>query len=149
MSELKAKIEQDLKQFQKERKALEVAVRRLLLSEIHNKEIDLKRPLTDEETIKVLAANAKKHEDSIAQFKAGQREDLVSQEEQELSEIRKYLPEAMSDQEIQKLVDDAVLKLGGEGTKNMGMVIKEVMAQAKGRASGATVSQMVKQKLAN
>lgn len=140
-------IKNDLKTAQKSKDAAAVLTYRGVLSAFHNKEIELKHELNDEEAIVVLGAQAKQREDSILEFEKGGRDDLVAKEKKESELIKKYLPEKMSQAEVAKIVDSAIKSTGASGIQDMGRVMAEVMKQGKGQIDGATASKIVKQKL--
>lgn len=141
---LKKKINEDLKQALREKNASAVSTLRMLLAEIHNREIAKKGELSDEEAMKVLQQEKKKHQDSIAQFSAGERPDLVEKEKAELAVIESYLPEEMGDAELERLVREVIGEIKPAGPADFGKVMKEVLGRAKGAASGQRVSQIVK-----
>lgn len=149
MSAIKGKIEADLKTALRQKARLSVSVLRLLLSEIHNLEIKKRKTLTDEDVQTLLAQSVKRHQDSIEQFKAGGREDLVQKETAEQKLIQSYLPEPLPLDELRTLVKAAVLGAGGEGRQpTMGEVMKLLMPKVLGRSSGQIISDLVKQELA-
>lgn len=143
---LKDKIQDDLKKALKNRDTLKISTLRLALSEIKNKEIEKRGDLADDDVMSLLAASAKRRRESIAQFKTGGREDLVGKEEAELDIIKSYLPEPMSQAELQNLVKDTINKLSAK-PKDFGKVMKAVLAAASGRASGAQAQEIVKLEL--
>ena len=162
---LKERIQQNIYSSIKDRKELEVSVLRQLSAAILNKEkekrykISKEKPelsgnelekesqLTDEETIEVLSSEIKKRKESILAFEKGNREDLVNKEKQELEILQKYLPEQLSEEEVKKLVKEAVEKVGAKEMKDMGKVMAELMPKVKGKADGSLVSKIVKESL--
>lgn len=121
---------------------------RLLRGAVKNEEIKIGHPLDESEVLKVLARESKQRKDSMEAYGQGGREDLVGKEKAELAVIGEYLPEAMSDAELGKLVDEAVSQLGATDLKQMGVVIGAVMGKAGGRADGGVVAQLVRKRLA-
>ena len=119
----------------------------MLLSDIHNQEIQSKKDLTDDQVIGVLASSAKKHRDSIEQFKEGGRADLVAREEAELRIIETYLPAQLAPADVKKAVMAVVAELKPQGQKDFGKVMQAVMAKIKGQASGNLISQLVREAL--
>lgn len=101
--------------------------------------------LSAEETIDVLQRYAKKRREAIEEFRKLGREDLVASEEREIQVTARYLPQALDDNAIRALIRDAVAATGAAGPKDMGKVIGAVMAQARGRVEGGTVSRLVKE----
>ncbi len=159
-------IKKDLLSFQKEKKETAVSTLRLLLSAIVNKEKDKRLKiaeanpnfseeelikgsvLTDEEITAVVSSEVKKRRDSIAAFEKGKRQDLAEKEKEELDILKKYLPEEMSEEEIRKLIKQAIIKTKAQGMKDIGLVMKEIVPQTKGRADGNLVAKIVKEELA-
>ncbi len=120
---------------------------RMLISEIKKVQIDKQKELTDEEIIQVIQKYAKQRKESIKQYKEAGRNDLAEKEQKELDIVSKFLPEALSEDEIQKIVDDVIAETGASSMKDMGKVMKIVMGKVKGRADGSVVSRIVKEKL--
>jgi uncharacterized protein len=118
-----------------------------LKSDIKYKEIEKKEPLTEEDTLGVLAAAAKRRRDSIEQFKQGGRDDLVLKENGELDIITSYLPQQLSDEEIQAIVETTLLEIGAKTPADLGKAMKEIMPKVKGRADGNRVRQIIALKL--
>ncbi len=147
MSLLKGKIKVDLAKALKDREGESVSVLRLLLSDIHNQEIQKKRELSDDEVLGVLQGRVKKHQDSISQFAAGNRADLVEKERSELALIQAYLPEPLSGSELRALVKEIITEVQAAGAADFGKVMKALMPKVKGRAAGILVSQIVKEEL--
>jgi uncharacterized protein YqeY len=103
--------------------------------------------LTGDEEIEVLQRYAKKRREAIEEFRKVGREDLVANEEREIQVTAVYLPQGLSEEEVRALVRAAVASTGAATAKDMGKVIGAVMAQAKGRVEGGTVSRLVKETL--
>jgi uncharacterized protein YqeY len=118
-----------------------------LKSDIKYKEIDKREPLTEEDVLGVLAAAAKRRRDSIEQFQLGGRDDLVLKESGELEIITSYLPQQLSDEELQEIVGTTLLEIGAKTPADLGKVMKEIMPKVKGRADGNRVRQMIALKL--
>lgn len=117
---------------------------RMLMSAIKYKEVDAKRPLTDEETIGVISSLVKQRQDSIEQFEKGGRQDLVEKETKELEVLRGYLPPQLTEAEVRDIVKKAAAETGAQGQKDMGKIMKVVMPQVKGKADGKLVNEIVK-----
>ena len=163
--DIKEKIKEDLKNALKGRDALTVSVLRMLLSAILNKEIEKrakiakaenglgeqelteKSRLLEDEIMQAISSEVKKRKEAATEYEKGGRQDLFEKETKEAEILKKYLPEELSDDDLKKIVDEAILKVGASSIKDMGSVIKEVMVQAKGRADGSKVSQLVKELL--
>jgi len=162
---LKEEIKTDLDKALKEREKLILSTLRLLYSVIGNKEIEKrtkivkrkkdltekelikKSQLEDSEIIQLILSEIKKREDAILLYKQGKREDLVQKEGKEMEILKKYLPEQISDEELQKLAKETIEKVGASSLKDMGKVMKELMIKVKGRAEGSKVSQIIKELL--
>lgn len=148
MSQLKAKITEDIKSAMKSREALRLETLRFLQSQIKYREIEL-RPveISDDEVMGVIKKLIKQRKDSIEQYTAGGRADLAEKETQELRIIEAYLPAQMDKAQIEALVVKAITDLGASSVKDMGRVMKEVLARSGGAADGKIVSEVVKSKL--
>jgi uncharacterized protein YqeY len=110
-------------------------------------EIDTRKDLDDAAVTGILMNLSKQRRDSIEQFRKGGREDLATKEESELKLIQGYLPAQMSAEDLSILVAQVIKESGATGMKDMGAVMKAVMAKAAGQAEGGAVSEMVKRKL--
>lgn len=162
---LKQQIQEDLKSSLRNREEIRTSTLRMLLATIVNKEIEKrtkaskelpnakeseleeKSKLSDEELVQVLMGEAKKRRESIEMFQKGNRQDLVDQETKELQVLQNYLPEQMNEEEVRKLVQDAIAKTGATSAKDMGKVMGIVISQTKGKADGSLVSKIVKELL--
>lgn len=120
-----------------------------LKSDLKYARLDKGDDLTDEEMVNVLAYQAKKRRDSIEQFEKGGRDDLVAKERAELETITTYLPKQMSEDELRKIVAEAIAEAGVDSPKQIGAVMKIVMPKIKGVADGKQVSKLVIEILAN
>jgi len=146
--DLKEQIMDDVKQAMKNKEADKLATLRFLHSSIKNKEIESRpQPLTDEDVLSVIKKMAKQRRDSIEQYEKAGRDDLVEKEKQELALIEGYLPEPLSREDIEKVVDETISELQAESMKQMGAVMKQVLAKTKGAADNKLVSEIVKSKL--
>ena len=143
---LQETIDQDLKKAMIQKEELVVSVLRMFKSALHNQvTAKKKKKLSDEEALEIIVSQAKKYKDSIEAFKKGNRDDLVEKEEKELKIIKQYLPEQLSSEEINKIVQEVISQVGDE--KNFGKVMGQVMGRVKGRADGKVVTQIVKESL--
>ena len=142
------KITDDMKTAMKNKDKFKVTTLRLLMSQVKYRRIDAKENLTPEQEIAVLTNAAKKRKEAIEIYQKSNRADLLEKEQKELAIISEYLPEQMSEQEIEKLVSETIECVAAVGLKDMGRVMSEVMKVLKGRADGKQVQQFVRQKLA-
>ncbi len=147
MAQLLKKLQDEMKAAMKSGDKDRLSVIRMLISEIKKVQIDKKRELTDEEIIQVLQRYAKQRKESIKQYREAGREDLAQKEEKELQVVQEFLPQPLSEEEIQKIVEEVIKETGASSMKDMGKVMKTVMEKVKGRADGSTVSSIVKKKL--
>jgi hypothetical protein len=145
---LKDRIEADLKSAMKDKDAPRLSVIRMLKSAIKYREIELMKPLEDAGIEAVVGSEIKRRRDSVEQYRAGNREDLASKEETEITVLQGYLPQQLSAEEVAAKVDAAIASSGAQGPKDMGAVMKLLMPEVQGRADGKLVSELVKQKLA-
>jgi hypothetical protein len=143
----KAKLTEDMKTAMKAKDAARLSTIRMLNSSIKNKEIDQRRELTDEEVAAVISTAVKQRRDSIEQFKAGARQDLVEQEEAEVAILISYLPQQLTEDEIRDIVKSAIAETSASSAKDMGKVMKVIMPKTKGKADGALVNKVVKELL--
>ncbi len=111
------------------------------------KELAEKSALTDGELIEVISSEVKKGKEAILEFKKGEREDLVKKEKAETEILQKYLPKQLSEEELKKIIKEAVEKVGAKEIKDMGKVMAEIMPKVKGKADGSEVSKIVKELL--
>ena len=120
---------------------------RMLHSAIRKKEIDEKVDLDDAGIIKIVNSLAKQRQDSIEQFQAGGRQDLVEKETKELELLKTFLPQQLSEAELRVLVDSAVKEANAATQKDMGNVMKVLMPKVSGRADGKLINQLVRERL--
>jgi len=165
--ELRKQIHQDLNQAIKQKEEVVSSVLRLLNSAILNKEkekrykLSKEKPdlteekmaeesrLTKEEIIDVISSEVKKRRESVVEYEKAGRKDLAEKEKKEIEILQKYLPEQMSEEEIRKLVKEAIEKTGAAGPKDMGKIMGVLIPQVKGRADGSLVSKIVKESLSS
>lgn len=146
--DLKAQILNDMKAAMKEKDPLKLESIRFLQSAIKNREIELRpNPISDEEVIQVVKKMIKQRKESIEQFQAAGRTDLADKEANELKYLEVYLPAQMDRAAIEALVAKVITETGAQSVKDMGRVMKEVLAQSGGAADGKIVSEVVKAKL--
>lgn len=123
---------------------------RLLISAMRNEEIAKMKKgegLTDEEAITVISREVKKRRDSIEQYGAASRADLVDQEKAELEILSSYMPAQMGEDEVRTIVEATIKEVGATGAKDIGQVMKALMPKVKGKADGGMVNRIVKEKL--
>jgi len=121
---------------------------RLILSSLRSAEKDLQRPLTGDEELQVLQRERKRRQEAAEAFRAGGREAQAAGEEAELAILQEFMPEPISEEEVERIVDDAIAETGATNIRDMGRVMADVMPQIAGRADGSAVGQLVREKLA-
>ncbi len=121
---------------------------RLLLNALRNAEKELMRPLSDQEELQVLQRERKRRLEAAEAFRAGGREEQAAAEEQELRILEEFMPEQLSEEELEAIVDDAIAEVGATSMRDFGRVMADVMPQVSGRTDGSVVSQLVREKLA-
>ncbi len=117
---------------------------RMLKTALHNKEIDLMRPLNETETMQILSGLVKQRKDSIEQFAKGGRVDLVEKEEAELKILQEFMPAQMSDEDVEGIIRKAIAEVGAVSVKDMGKVMKVLMPEITGKADGKAAGEKVK-----
>jgi uncharacterized protein len=143
-----ARLEGELERAMKERDAERRDALRLILSSLRSAEKELQRPLHDEEELQVLQRERKKRIEAADAFRAAGRDDRADAEEDELEVLEEFMPEPLSEDELEEIVDDAIAETGATSLRDLGRVMADVMPQIAGRADGSTVSQLVREKLA-
>jgi uncharacterized protein YqeY len=152
MTSLKEQLKQDLTKSLKEQDAIRSSTLRMALTAITNEEVSGKeaKVLSDAEVLVVLTKEAKKRKESVEAFSQANRKDLADKEAQELKVLEKYLPSALTEEELNKIIDEAIAEAkasGAEGMKAMGVVMKIVQPKTVGRTDGALLAAKVKEKL--
>ena len=145
---LEDKISQDYVQAMKARDSFTSSVLSFLRAQIKNVKIDKRlETIPDEDVISVIKKQAKQRQDSITQFKAGNRTDLAQKEEKELAILKNYLPPEMSTEQVKNIVEEVVSSSGAASIKDMGRVMKDVLGRTAGQADNQTVGVLVKERL--
>ena len=143
-----AEIESQLKDAMRERDDARRDALRLILSSLRGAEKELQRPLSEDEELQVLQRERKKRIEAAEAFREGDREEQADKEEAELEVLEEFMPEPLSEEEIEEIVDDAIAEVGATSMRDIGRVMADVMPQIAGRADGSSVSQLVREKLA-
>ena len=144
---LKDQLDADLKASMREKDAVKLSVIRMLKSAIKYREIEAMKPLDEAGVLQVISGEIKRHKDSIEQYRAGHRLDLVEKEEAETAILLGYLPAQLGEAELKALVEAAVVKTGASGPRDMGTVMKALLPEVQGKADGKLVSELVKARL--
>jgi hypothetical protein len=120
----------------------------LVLNSLQAAQKELQRPLSEDEELQVLQRERKRRVEAAEAFRGGGREEQAEAEERELAVLEEFMPEPLSEDEIEEIVDDAIAENGATSMRDFGRVMADVMPQVSGRADGSVVSQVVKEKLA-
>ncbi len=144
---LKDQLDADLKSSMREKDTVKLSVVRMLKSAIKYREIEAMKPLDDAGVLQVVSGEIKRHKDSIEQYRAGKRLDLVEKEEAELVILQAWLPAQLAEGELKALVEAAVVRTGASGPRDMGAVMKALLPDVQGKADGKLVSELVKARL--
>ncbi len=144
---LEERLVEEMKQAMKSNDKAKLSTIRMIRSAVKNKEIDLRKPLDDDAISKVIQGMVKKSEESIDQFKAGGRMDLVEKETKEIEIMKSFLPQPLSREEVLRVIDQTIEETQASSLKDLGKVMKTVMPKLGGKADGALVNQLVKEKL--
>ena len=143
-----AKIEDDLREAMRSRDDARRDALRLILSSLRSAEKELQRPLHDDEELQVLQRERKRRVEAAEAFRAGGRDEQAAAEELELAVLEEFMPEPLSEEELEEIVDDVIAEVGATSMRDLGRVMADVMPQIAGRADGSVVSQIVREKLA-
>ena len=147
MSDLSERIEKDYLQAYKARDEVRVAVLRLLKTAIRNSEVELMRPLTDDDLLDLIIRQVKQRVESIEQFRAAGRHDLADREALEEKILNTYLPAPLTREELVALIDETIGALAICGLKDMGRLMRSLSSTTKGRISGKELSLLVRERL--
>lgn len=145
--DLKQRLGEDLKTGLRSGDKLKVSVIRLLTALIKNREVEKRGPLADAEVIQAIVSSCKQRQEAIEQFRQGGRQDLVDKEAAELVILQSYLPSALTPEELQAMVLDAIREAQPASPKEMGKVMAVLMPKITGRADGKVVSTLVREAL--
>jgi uncharacterized protein YqeY len=142
------RMETELKDAMRDRDIERRDALRLILASLRQAEKDLMRPLSDDEELQVLQRERKKRVEAAEAFRAAGREEQAEKEEDELDVLAEYMPEPLSEEELEEIVDDVIAEVGATNVRDLGRVMADVMPQVAGRADGSAVTQLVREKLA-
>jgi uncharacterized protein YqeY len=148
MMNLTTQIEGEMKEAMRARDAERRDALRLILASLRGAEKDLQRPLSDDEELQVLQRERKRRLEAAEAFRGGGREEQAAKEERELAVLEEFMPEPLSEDELEEIIDDVIAEVGATSLRDLGRVMADVMPQVSGRAEGSVVSQLVREKLA-
>lgn len=141
------RLQTDMKEAMKARDAERLSTIRMLISSLKNKQIDLRRDLTEDEIVTVLATEAKKRREAADSFRSGNRDELADKEEAELVVIEGYLPKQLTEDEVGAIVDELIASTGAQQKSDMGKVMGPLMGRIKGQFDGGRAKDIVMSKL--
>lgn len=144
---LAERLNEDMKQAMKDKDKFRLSTIRMIRASIKNYEIELRRPLGDEELLHVVSRELKQRKDSLQDYERAGRDDLVSQMKAEIEIISRYLPEQLTEEEIKAIVIQTIQETGASSKADMGKLMGALMPKVKGRADGKLVNRMVQQVL--
>jgi uncharacterized protein YqeY len=142
---LKQRLMDDLKEAMKAKDKLRKSVITMVRADIKQHEIDNRVELDDDKIIDILSKQVKQKKDAIEEFHKGNREDLVNQAKDEIEILMEYLPQQLEEEEITKIVEEVIAKVGATSLKDMGKIMAKLMPEVKGRADGKVVNKIVRQ----
>jgi len=146
---LQERLTADMKEAMRLREKNRLTTIRMVKSSLQNETIKLgKQELTDEEELTILSREMKQRNDSLREFESAGRHDLVEKIQAEIVVLEAYMPKQLSEEEVQEIVDAAIAQTGASAPSDMGKVMGIVMPQLKGKADGALINRLVKQRLA-
>ena len=146
---MREKILNDLKEAMKQQEKTKLSVIRMVKGAIQMEELNLKRPLTDEEVISVIAKQIKTRKESIVEFEKGNRKDLIDKTQEEIDILNTYMPEQLSEEEVFKVIEESFEAIKPSAPSDMGKLMGYVTPKLKGRADMSFVSKTIKEKLTN
>lgn len=146
--QLRERLQSEMKQAMKSRDALRLSAIRMVISAVKNRDIEARHELGDAEITETISTLCKQRRESIRLFKEAGRQELVDKEEAELGVMLEFLPQQLTREELESLVEKAIAETAASGGKDMGKVMKHLVPMVSGRADGKLVSEVVKQKLA-
>lgn len=144
---LEERLMEEMKQAMKSNDKTRLSTIRMIRSTLKNKEIEVRKPLDEDAILRVIQGMVKRSEDSVEQFKAGGRMDLVEKETKEIEIMKSFLPQPLSREEVLKVIDETIEETNASSLKDLGKVMKTVMPKLGGKVDGALVNQLVKERL--
>jgi uncharacterized protein YqeY len=147
--ELKAEIQEAVKQSMKSGDRVTLSTLRLLLSAVHNEEIRVRKALSKEDIQRTITTLCKQRAEAIDLYRKGGREDLAQKEEAEFAVLKRFLPEQLTDDEVKDLIKASIAEAGAQGVQDLGKVMKLVMPKVAGRSDGKRVNELAKGLLAS
>lgn len=144
---LKEKLQEDLKSSMKNKDTIRKSVVTLVRAAIKQYEVDNRTELTDEGIIDIISKQLKQRNDSLAEFEKAGREDLVVETKSEIQVLKEYLPQQLSEEELEKIVIETISEVGASSMKDMGKIMVAIKPKTAGRADGRKINELVKKNL--
>lgn len=144
---LNEKLMTDLKDAMKNKDSIKKSVITMIRAAIKQKEVDERVELTDDDILDIISKQQKQRKDALTEFEKAEREDLIEQTKQEIELLAFYLPKQLTDDELEKIVSEAIQATNAQSMKDMGKIMGKVNEVAKGRADGKRINEMVKKLL--
>ncbi|MBI2239090.1 MAG: GatB/YqeY domain-containing protein [Actinobacteria bacterium] len=144
---MKERLAAEIREFLKAGQKVRLSALRLLAASIKNREVELLHPLSDEEVQEVAVREVKRRNEAIEAYEKAGREDLVAREREEREALQPYVPERLSEEEVDSLIEEAIAATGAASPQEMGKVMGFVMGRAKGKVDGAAVQARVRTRL--
>jgi uncharacterized protein len=147
MAEAKARLQQEMREALKAGQKLRLGALRMLAASVKNREVELGHELSDEELVEVATGEVKRRKEAAEAFDGGGRPELAEKERQERAVLQTYLPAQLSEDEVNALIEEAVVATGASGPGDLGKVMGYVMGKARGRVDGGMVNRLVRDRL--
>ena len=144
---LKERLMEDMKVFMRNKETLKKSVITMIRASVKQKEVDDRVDVNDDDVIELIAKQLKQRKDALVEFEKAERDDLIAQTKAEIEILASYLPQQLTDEELEAVVRDAVAEVNAQSVKDMGKIMGKVMAVAKGRVDGKRINEMVKKVL--
>ena len=144
---LKERLMEDMKVSMRNKETLKKSVITMIRASVKQKEVDDRVDVNDDDVIELIAKQLKQRKDALVEFEKAERDDLIAQTKAEIEILASYLPQQLTDEELEAVVRDAVAEVNAQSVKDMGKIMGKVMAVAKGRVDGKRINEMVKKLL--
>ena len=144
---LKERLMEDMKVSMRNKETLKKSVITMIRASVKQKEVDDRVDVNDDDVIELIAKQLKQRKDALVEFEKAERDDLIAQTKAEIEILASYLPQQLTDEELEAVVRDAVAEVNAQSVKDMGNIMGKVMAVAKGRVDGKRINEMVKKVL--
>ena len=144
---LKERLMEDMKGSMRNKETLKKSVITMIRASVKQKEVDDRVDVNDDDVIELIAKQLKQRKDALVEFEKAERDDLIAQTKAEIEILASYLPQQLTDEELEAVVRDAVAEVNAQSIKDMGKIMGKVMAVAKGRVDGKRINEMVKKVL--